>query len=272
MATQGQHPVGCITSLSAAARLAAAPTCHVAGLRTPDPDRPPVRGGGAAATFGPATGQPGADRLAAATRPQCVAAGHHALPGAAPGPALVALGVLLGSAAPPPTPPSLSQRLAGQLAILATLLQVATAKLTTLVPTGGGDAPAVTDVFVDARPADAAQPAPPPRVPMQPPAPALTIDPTLGIVVEVEPDGGTAPTGSDVDEAETRLPSSWVPVTAPLMGLGARTRHAIGSLHARIDDILEAARMSRLQLLLLLLLAPPAVVFLIDVVASVLAE
>lgn len=271
MATQGQQTVGCITSLSAAARLAAASTCHVAGLHPPGPHRPPVRGGGAAASFGPAMRPPSPDRLSTATRAQCVAAGHHALPGAAPDPALTALGVLLSSAAPPPALPSLGQRLAGQLANLATLLQAATTRIAALLPVPG-DPATVTDAIVDARPTDAAQPAPPPRVPTQPPGPTLTIDPALGIIVEVEPEGGAAPAGPGVEDAEAGPPTSWLPVTGPLLAAADRTRRAIGVLFARVDDLLESARTSRLQLLLLLLVAPPAVVFLIDVIASMLGE
>lgn len=267
MATQGQHTVGCITSLSAAARLAAASTCHVAGLQPAGPSRAPVRGGGAAAIYGAPVRQPGADRLSTATQAQCVAAGHHRLPGVAPDPALLALGVLLGSGALPPALPTLAQRLAGQLANLAALLQVAATRIAGLVP--AGDVGTAAGAVIDAQPADGSQPAPP-RVPMQPIGPTLTIDPSLGIVVEIQPEGATTPAGCGIEEPEMGLPSSWVPITAPLANLAHRTRRAMGSLFARIHDLLGGARMSRLQLLLLLLLAPPAVAFLIDVVAAML--
>ena len=285
MSTNGPGPVGGQPSLPPGARRAPTPPCQHGPQRRPSQVRTVVIGGGAAHAHGP--GPSSGDRLAAAARgvrsgavpaqPPRPPAGGVARP---VDPALATLAVLLGDSAMPERPPSLGQRIAGQLA---QLLQATTARLGVLFASGeasvrgGGDA-----AVLDARPqsdAPAAQQplAPPPRVPLQPPPPTLTLDPTLGTIVHDDGAGGSVPLGStpDLDGGDARrmplVPSSWVPVTGVLGRLGAGGRDGALRLLGGIDRILERSGLTRLQLLALTLIAPAVVAFLIDVVVSMLA-
>jgi hypothetical protein len=224
-----------------------------------------IIGGGA--SYGHALGAPSPDRLAEATRGCCIQAAPHPLPNAGRpiDPALLALIGLLGDAQPPVQQPQPAQRLLGQLAAM---LSVVTARLAALrsapgaVSGGGPEQPAA-----DVRAADApGATLVPPRVPLQPPPPTLTMDPALGIIVEVEPgalDGAGGSTGGDddVEDEKAPFPTAWLP--------DGMRRH-IDRIGARLDSLLADRGLSRWHLLLLTLAAPVIVVFLIDVVSTML--
>lgn len=114
----------------------------------------------------------------------------------------------------------------------------------------------------------------PPRAALQPPPPTLTMDPTLGIIVEIEPgelDGAAGSGGVDQhdDDDSARVPSSWVPVS----GLGRfRDSTVAGARRTRvaIDSWMAERGLNRWHLLLLMLAAPVIVVFAIDVVSTLL--
>jgi hypothetical protein len=242
-----------------------------------------VIGGGAA--FAPAPGAPSPDQLAAAARAACGPHATHRPPPVAStrpvDPALLALGVLLGDAAPPDRPPTAAQVIAGRLAAL---LAASSARISALgalladaVRAGSG---AGGDAAADARGASdvpVAQPVPP-RPPMQPPGPLLTIDPVLGTIVATDPEGGIplgatpgSGAGSTDDPRAPLLPSAWVPVTLGVAaGLGRSARAGAHRLLDRIDEWLDDLGISRLQLLALTFLAPAAVTFLAAVAWSVL--
>ena len=112
---------------------------------------------------------------------------------------------------------------------------------------------------------------------LQPPPPAalaiLTLDPTLGTIVEIDPDGGSASgdsnSGGYEDDPEPGAPTSWLPIA----GFSFRVSLAAGiwSIVDRVDALLDEVGISRLQLLLLMIVAPLATAFLIDVVATMLS-
>lgn len=201
-------------------------------------------------------------------------------------PELAALVAILGSAAPPAQSPGLAQRIAGQLALM---FEAANARLAGLlggrgsggaVMGGGPGADGATLPGASQQPdapAQLAQPVPPPRVPMQPPGPTLTLDPSLGIIVHDDGPNGAPPLGSTptlgdgaADGARRSLvPSSWVPITNALVRLGEAGRAGRLRLLAGVDRLVERSGLTRGQLVLLTLLAPLLVALLIDVVTSV---
>ncbi len=288
MGMHGSNGVSCATSLAAAARLAAATSAsHV-------PPLVPRAGDGATRQSGSqsrpgAAPQAGRDSFAkpvpGAVAHDCGrapvagggAVGAATRPAVLPDPALAALAGMLGDATPPARGDSLLQLLSSQLS---TMLASISSRLAALRPDAADqsaagsragesdapDAPRVDPSLLLLR-----QPPPPPI------GPILSLDPATGAIVDPldgtgagtdEGQGGEGGTGS-LDDPQSGLPSSWVPVPS---GLLTRIRRRAGSIADRIDALLDEVGMTRLQLLLLTLLGPVAVAFAIDVVAQLLAE
>ncbi len=277
MGMHGSNGVGCATSLTSAARLAAAATaCHVPALDTP-PDPHARR----AATPPHA----GADRLPAprpgatdCAHPPVVGGGPAAAPArpaVAPDPALAALAGMLGSATPPPRGESALQQLTAQLSnLLASISsRISAMRPEPADPHATAPLPVLDETTVELPRTDPSlllrQPPPPPI------GPILSLDPETGMIIDpLGSDGhgsgsGDGGQGHLADDPQYTLPTSWVPVPS---GVLARVRRRLGSIADRIDALLAEVGMTRLQLLLLTLLGPAAVAFAIDVVAQLLAD
>lgn len=289
-----------IPSLPAALRLAAMTCCTPPPLQQqPAPEqqrRPIVRGGGGEAQPDHAGRQQhGMTRMQHALHQRCQPAqvvlpplatviGGGPVPLAAPpagtpqDPAFFALVGLLGDAQLAEQPPSALRQLGAQLAnLLASTMDRARAVL----PAPVAD-PAAHAAATDPAPQQPAARADAPVAPMQPLpppplGPMLTLDPTLGTIVDIAPPSGSDDVGGDgplrdpgelPDDEQPLLPSSWVPLALGNLRRGARA--GLRALVDRIDALLAEVGMSRLQLLALVLVATLAVAFGIDVVASIL--
>ncbi|MCW2920313.1 MAG: hypothetical protein JWL76_187 [Thermoleophilia bacterium] len=280
MSMPGSNGVGCATSLTSAARLAAATAaCHIPALDCPadkDPARrPATHPHGGADRFGPP--RPGTTDC---NHPPVVgggAAATGARPAVLPDPALAALAGMLGSATPPPRGESVLQQLTNSLSNLLASISSRLGALATDRSDPGATAPLplpaeptaelpLTDPSLLLR-----QPPPPPI------GPILSLDPATGMIIDPldsngdghHHGGGEGGQGALVEDPQVGLPSSWVPVPS---GVLARVRRRLGSIADRLDALLDEVGMTRLQLLLLTLLGPAAVAFAIDVVAQLLAE
>jgi hypothetical protein len=280
MGMHGSNGVGCATSLTSAARLAAAATaCHVPALDGCTDD---ARAGRA---HTPPHG--GADRLGSPPRPGATDCAHAPVTGggaaAAPArplvtadPALAALAGMLGGATPPPRGESVLQQLTTSLS---NLLASVSTRLGALRPEAA-DPDATAPLALVAEPTVEVPRVDPSLVLRQPPpppiGPILSLDPATGMIVDPldglgsgDGQGGDGGEGSlGTDDPQVGLPSSWVPVPS---GVLARVRRRLGSLVDRLDALLDEVGMTRLQLLLLTLLGPAAVAFAIDVVVQLLA-
>jgi hypothetical protein len=201
-------------------------------------------------------------------------------------PTLTALATLLADAHCAEQQPSLGRRIVRQLALLADL---AGARLGTLLGSGEAREPVRAGgpeaALADPGAATIDQPPPMPRLPLQPPGPMLTLDPTLGTIVASDgssngpPAQGGGPGGVGVGgvgdgsaggRGASLVPSSWVPVTGAIGRAGAAGRAGALRLLGAIDRLLERTRLTRAQLVVLTFLAPFVVAFLIDAVASML--
>jgi hypothetical protein len=176
-------------------------------------------------------------------------------------PAVTALAVLLGGSSLPEAAPSTTQRIVAQLAqLFAMTSERMSSMLAAVRESATADAP-VADAGVEVPRAEVPRQPPPPPI-----GPVLTLDPSLGTIVEPEPVGGAGGLG-DEEEVDPRYPTSWVPVTGALRGF--RDGRWMQGVVERIDALLDEVGMTRLQLLLLTVLGPLAVAFLLDVVTRI---
>jgi hypothetical protein len=250
------HGTGCITRMSAAARSAMVAGSHIPGVSPTPPGpgggRPAVSGGGPA----PDTCHDGQTRF----DPR--AAGASSRPATAPvvlDPAVTALAVLLGGSALPEAAPSTAQRIVAQLAqLFATTSERVSSMLAAAREAATFDAP-VADAGIEVPRVEVPRQPPPPPI-----GPVLTLDPSLGTIVEPEPVGGAGGLGEDDEDDDPRYPTSWVPGSGALRGV--RDGRWMQELVERIDALLDEVGVTRLQLLLLTVLGPLAVAFLLDVV------
>ena len=279
MGMHGSNGIGCATSLTSAARLAAAATaCHVPAL-APQSDDEHARRASTPPHAGaerPATPRPGASDC---NHPPVIGGGAAtavARPLVTADPALAALAGMLGSATPPPRGESVLQQLANSLSNLLASISSRIGALKPELADGDATAPLalVTEPTAELPRTDPSlllrQPPPPPI------GPILSLDPATGMIVDPlagtgsgDGERGDGGQGALVDDPQVGLPSSWVAVPS---GVFARVRRRLGSLVDRLDALLDEVGMTRLQLLLLTLLGPAAVAFGIDVVVQLLAE